>query len=115
VIGRNCDLLERREYILWDREYNERETIAANIKYLFPEIDVYIGGETGIDIFQKGHGKSQCIPFVKNTSEDFLYYFGDQIFPGGNDYDAAILCNSYRNVTSWKSTQESLGFLMEVL
>lgn len=115
VIGRNCDLLERREYVLWDREYNEREAIAANIKYLFPKVDAHIGGETGIDIFQKGHGKSQCIPFIKNSNEDFLYYFGDQIFPGGNDYDAAILCNSYRNVASWKTTQESLGFLMEVL
>jgi len=115
IIGRNCDLTERQEYVLWDRETRERESIAAKIKFSFPDIDLHIGGETGIDIFEKGHGKSQCVPFIKTTNEDFLYYFGDQIFPGGNDYDAAILCNVHRNVTSWKGTYENLGFLMEVL
>jgi phosphomannomutase len=115
IVGRKCDLLERREYILWDRQTNERELIAAKIQRLFPNLDVYIGGETGIDIFEKGYGKSQCVSFIKTSSEDYLYYFGDQIFPGGNDFDIATMCNSYRNVQSWKSTYESLQFLMEVL
>ena len=75
---------------------------------MFDNIDVYIGGETGLDIFKKGQGKSRAIGNIRTNQDEKLYYFGDQIFPGGNDYDAAQLCDVIVSVESWIDTYRSL-------
>ena len=53
----------------------------------FPELDAKVGGETGIDIFEKGKDKSQIIDDF--PYEDKLRFFGDRIDPSGNDYTLA--------------------------
>jgi phosphomannomutase len=114
VVGRNCNLYERIEYVRWDKETGEREMIFERIQNQFPELDIFIGGETGVDIVENGLGKIQCLKHIRKNDDDFIYYFGDQIFPGGNDYDVAMICNTYTLVNSWKDTYENLKYLIEV-
>lgn len=115
LVGRNCNLLERQDYVNWDKETKERELILQRIKENFPDLDIFIGGETGLDIFMRGMCKSQTINHIRETKEDYIYYFGDQIFTGGNDYNIALLCNTYRQVKSWKETHEYLLYIMELI
>ena len=50
IIGRKCTDRQRELYKQWDKETQERVSIAQKIKSKFPDLDVYIGGETGVDI-----------------------------------------------------------------
>lgn len=114
IIGRNCDLLERQSYVHYDRETDERRTIAKKVKLRFPEIDVFVGGETGLDIFPLGYGKEQCVDKIRTSKDDKLIFFGDQVVPGGNDYDIAMKCDRYYHVKSWRETYEYLSILSDV-
>ena len=85
VVGRNSDLAQRKEYYHWDKLHNERQTIRDTILEQFPELDCEIGGEISIDIYPKGNNKSQVLNYIKDT----IYFFGDGIFPGKNDWKLA--------------------------
>ena len=113
IPGRNCSFKQREQYVDWDSKTQERKLFYNKIKDKFNQIDVYIGGETGLDIFKKGFGKSQAINKIRTAPSDIIYYFGDQIFPGGNDYDVAMLCDHYINVNSWLDTYNSLFAISE--
>ena len=115
VVGRKCTYDQRQLYKLWDAETSERKLLAAALRSEFNDIDVNIGGETGLDIFEKGGGKSQAISKIRTSSDDILHYFGDQIFPGGNDFDAAVLCENYIQVHEWTDTYDTLIHIDELM
>ena len=113
VVGRNCTLAERKLYVQHDIENRERESIAFQINSEFPNITAAVGGETGIDIYRKGGDKSQILEdFNKN---DTIYFFGDKIVPGGNDWPLAKQLNKNRcyNVKNWRDTMERLQYFQE--
>ncbi len=110
ILGRDKDpMLGREEYIKWDKERLEREDIADRIRNHFPELNVQVGGQTGLDISNKD--KSQILrDFSKG---DDVHFFGDMIEKGQNDYPLGVKVigrggNSY-NVESWKHTWELLN------
>jgi phosphomannomutase len=113
IVGRNCNQDQRKMYVEWDHNTGERKHLVEKISRNFPEVDVYIGGETGLDIFNKGGGKASTISKIRESREDILYYFGDQIFPDGNDYEAAMLCDHRYNVKNWRETYEILSYFSE--
>ena len=111
IIGRNCTQEERGQYVLWDKEFDERKTIATAFNTMFPDLQATVGGETGIDIAPKGADKSQI---VKDFDEqDILWFFGDAIYEGGNDYPLAKVVKNYRKVDNWKQTWEYLSWFQE--
>lgn len=114
IVGRNCSLLERKNYVNFDRENNERNLIAERVRNEFPDLDVFVGGETGLDIFERGRGKVQCLAHIRTSNNDIIHYFGDQIFPGGNDYDIAIKSDAYHPVKSWNETLSIIQVLDEL-
>ena len=74
-------------YVAWDRDAEERQQLAENIRRLFPDLSVTVGGETGLDISQKGHDKSQILQDFE--THDTITFFGDKTYAGGNDYSVA--------------------------
>ena len=113
IAGRNCTQEDRKAYVEWDKSTSERKRFRDKIAHKFPEIDVLIGGETGLDIFPMGKGKEQVIDFLNAIEDEKTYFFGDQIFPGGNDYNIAMRCENRYQVRGWKDTYEILKFLEE--
>lgn len=115
IPGRNCTLEQRKEYMKWDLETRDRETILNKLNAIFPGMfDIYIGGETGLDIFPVGKGKIQAYDYLKDLHpEHIFYYFGDQIKPGYNDYDIALKCDHNYKVKSWVETYEILSYFEE--
>lgn len=113
VPGRRCTKEDRAAYVAWDKSTAERERFRDKIAHKFPELDVMIGGDTSIDIYPVGRGKEQVIDFLRNVENEKTYYFGDQIFPGGNDYTIAQRCEHSYRVKNWQETHEILGFLKE--
>ena len=87
IVGRNATFPERDQYVAWDQKIEERDNLAQNIRRLFPDLSVTVGGETGLDIAPKGHDKSQILQDFE--THDTITFFGDKIFVGGNDYSIA--------------------------
>lgn len=89
IVGRNATLGERKLYVKWDKEHNERDYIAHNFNLLFPKLEAKVGGETGIDISAKGADKSQVLNFLLDKDYSSFHFFGDRMDQDGNDYPLA--------------------------
>jgi len=111
IVGRNANADERAYYVKWDKETSERANIAVTFNTIFPDLDARVGGETGIDISPRGYDKSQ----IKKDFwvDDTLWFFGDAIYEGGNDYPLAQVVNNHRQVRDWRMTKEYLQVLQE--
>lgn len=111
IIGRGCTKEQRAEYVEWDKVSDERAMIADNLSALFPEYDIQVAGETGIDITLKGNDKSQILEDF-NLNKGRIYFFGDKMKPGGNDYPVAFILakngQDVREVKGWEQTWEIL-------
>jgi len=109
VVGRNAVGLQRTDYYEWDKINQEREYLASQINKKWPELQAVIGGETGIDIFQKGCDKSQVLKYFEGK----VSFLGDRTDPAGNDYPLckAIVDNNrgwYYNILNWTHTWTTL-------
>ena len=106
ILGRDKDpMLGREEYIKWDKERLEREDIADRLRNHFPELNVQIGGQTGLDISNKD--KSQILRDF--SVDDEIHFFGDMMEEGQNDYPlgkAVQEMGGYAHcVKDWKDTK----------
>lgn len=116
VVGRNCNKQERTSYVNYDKATNERKTIADRFNAKFPDITANVAGETGLDIGELGSDKSQILRNFDKLDE--IYFFGDSMFKGGNDYALAEALKDYPNaksfeVSSWKDTLMKLKELTD--
>ena len=110
IIGRNCTSEQRAEYVEYDKIFEERNCIAQSLKNDFPDYDVQIAGETGIDITMKGKNKSQIIHDFDTSDE--LFFFGDRMDTNGNDYPLAEAIRKVNgknfHVADWRETWDLL-------
>ena len=113
ILGRGKDpSVGRSEYVEWNKQTNEREDIAHRLRNQFPNLSVALGGQTGLDISHKGGDKSQILRDF--SQDDRLYFFGDRIVKGGNDYSLAQIIQelnwgSIYNVVDYKETWKLLS------
>jgi phosphomannomutase len=106
ILGRNASLQERAMYKLWNSKDDERHYIAREFNKLFPGYIATVAGEIGIDISPEGMDKAQIIHDF--SPHDQLYFFGDAMEPGGNDYTLSLEIaqqggNVY-HVRDWRDT-----------
>ena len=111
IVGRNATLGERKLYAEYDKQNNERNTIAKMLVERFKYVDAKVGGETGIDIFPIGADKSQIVKDFDPTDE--LHFFGDAMEPQGNDYPLKkVLIDKdlglCYNIKNWEDTWKLL-------
>ena len=112
ILGRGKDTFNgREEYVKWDKERLERVDIAERLKTQFPDLEVQVGGQTGLDLAPKGSNKSQILRDFDKT--DDLHFFGDMMEEGQNDYPLAMaildnMMGTCYNVSDYKETQKLL-------
>ena len=112
ILGRGLTcFVEREEYVKWDKETDERKEIARRLKMKFPDLEVNIGGQTGLDLGAPGSNKSQILRDFKLGDE--LHFFGDMMEEGQNDYALAKAVQdvggSSHCVNGWKDTMMLLN------
>jgi phosphomannomutase len=105
IVGRNADKEQRKKYIEFDLQHKERKRIAEAFNEKFKDIAVaQVAGETGIDIMEPGKDKGQIASYF---AEPFVhvYFFGDQMEYGGNDFPLGIaLKEAYIHMKQSKAT-----------
>jgi phosphomannomutase len=111
-IGRSCTQLEREQFNEFDNKYKIRKQICDTLSIEFPDLKFSIGGQISIDIFPKEWNKTYCLQFI-DSKYDKIYFFGDNIREGGNDYEIGIhpRVNS-KHVENWQHTHTILSSLI---
>ena len=117
IIGRNCTLGERKMYVRYDEDTDERKTIANLFNTEFKDLGVVaqVAGETGIDIMPMGADKRQILNYVSSP----IIFFGDKTEPGGNDYPLALALKNKDNcktiqINNWEETKKELEELWKM-
>ena len=109
ILGRGEDSMKhRKEYVKWDINTTERILMSDRITSEFPDLNIQIGGQTGLDISDSD--KSQILRDF--NSEDELVFFGDMMKEGQNDYPLAVAVDkrggTNYTVGSWQETYKKL-------
>ena len=109
ILGRGVDSMKyRKEYVKWDINTTERILMSDRIKSEFPDLNIQIGGQTGLDISDSD--KSQILRDF--NSEDELVFFGDMMKEGQNDYPLAVAVDkrggTNYTVGNWQETYKKL-------
>lgn len=88
-IGRQCTQEERKEFLAYDKQNQIRENMVAVLKKEFGQDNIHfsVGGEISIDVFPHGWDKRYCVKHLIDDSVKNIYFFGDMVHPGGNDYE----------------------------
>ncbi len=113
IIGRNCSQEQREAYYNWDKKNQERVKICDFLMEKFPNIEAAVGGQISIDIYEKGKNKAQVLDEIEGE----IYFFGDKMDKGGNDYPIANrLENDKRKYTLFKvkNPNETWNFLKKI-
>ncbi len=105
VVGRAANKEQRAKYVEYDKKTGERKKIAKLFNEKFgSQAIAQVAGETGIDIMEPAKDKSQI---AKYFAEPFVhvYFFGDQMEIGGNDFPLALaLKENYIHMKQSKAT-----------
>ena len=109
ILGRGENSMKyRKEYVKWDINTTERILMADRIKSEFPDLNIQIGGQTGLDISDSD--KSQILRDF--NLEDEIHFFGDMMKEGQNDYPLAVAVDkaggTNYTVNSWQETYKKL-------
>ena len=88
---------------IWDPDKQKRLSMLPFLEEMLPNFEVHIGGMTTIDITQKWIDKKYGIQKMREylgVSYDEMFFVGDAIFPGGNDYAPVEMRIAYEK-TEW--------------
>lgn len=89
IPGIDANLIERKEFSDLDNKLKIRKYIIDELSKvdIINKFEILMGGEVGISISPKGFDKSQAISYlIENNFTDDIYFFGDKVDLGGNDY-----------------------------
>ena len=110
IIGRECPQDDRLSYYRWDKEKKERIWICNDLMKKFPDIEASVGGQISIDIYPKGKNKAQVLDDINGE----IYFFGDKMDKGGNDYPIAhrlVLENRIHTLFNVQNPNETWNIL----
>jgi HAD superfamily hydrolase (TIGR01484 family) len=88
ALGQAAPLAEKKA---WDPDFAKRKAIKAILEPMIPQFSVQLGGATSMDITRPGVDKAYGIAKLRDVLGipiDAMLFFGDALFPGGNDYPA---------------------------
>ena len=72
----------------WDPDFVKRKQLQATLRAALPDLSINVGGSTSIDITRKGVDKAYGMRRLADNSgidAGDMLFFGDAIYPGGND------------------------------
>lgn len=85
IYGHHADPAEKKAF---DGDFKKRKALLEQFPFDSETLEVKLGGSTCLDYFKKGRNKGYNIARLiqlKNWNRDECIFFGDALFPGGND------------------------------
>lgn len=91
----------------WDADNTKKNSIRDAAAELLPEFEVRVGGVTSVDITKPGIDKAygmKKIMEMLQIGKDEIYFVGDRIVEGGNDYPVKAMGIDTIQISDWKET-----------
>ena len=90
ALGKHAPLIKKKK---WDPKDTKRNILVHDLLPKLPGFEVKIGGTTSIDVtkqgINKGYGVRKLLNFLSIPKANAVF-FGDALFPGGNDYSVLM-------------------------
>eukprot|EP00917_Polyrhabdina_sp_WS-2016_P014648 GHVP01032022.1.p1 GENE.GHVP01032022.1~~GHVP01032022.1.p1 ORF type:complete len:255 (+),score=44.02 GHVP01032022.1:2702-3466(+) len=108
-VGRDCSFAQRQEFGLWEEKNPIRKEMASYLKQEYGKKGLVfaMGGQISVDCYPVGWDKTRCLEEFEGYFP--IYFFGDRIFEGGNDFEIG----THPRVTDFKVN--SPEHLVEIL
>lgn len=91
----------------WDADNKKKEAIRTRAAELLPDFEVRAGGVTSIDItkpgIDKAYGMTKLMDMLQISKEE-IFFIGDRIMEGGNDYPVKAMGIDTIQISNWKET-----------
>lgn len=100
---------------IWNKKSDVRPELMKVLNRLLPEFEVRRGGLTSIDITRKGIDKAYGIRQIEQILKikiREMFFVGDAIFPGGNDYAIVKTGVDYVKVKDPEETKKVIKQLL---
>jgi HAD superfamily hydrolase (TIGR01484 family) len=91
----------------WDPDNKKKLKMVEFLSPLLEEFEVRAGGTTTIDITKKGIDKAygmNKIMDMLNIGKEEIFFIGDKIIEGGNDYPVKAMGIDTIQISSWQET-----------
>lgn len=112
ALGQQCPI-ELKE--TWDPDQKKRLQILPYLQEMLPDFDVRVGGTTTIDVTKKGLDKKYGIEKMHEhlaVAYEDMFFVGDAIFPGGNDYACVQMWLDHAKVETIEDTKKVIQNLL---
>lgn len=73
----------------WDPDRTKRQRLKTALEKMLPEFDIAFGGQSSIDIVQRGMDKAYGVRWLSDrlgVEPSEIVFVGDAFYPGGNDH-----------------------------
>ena len=113
ILGTGASIEDK---LAFDPDRSKRMAMYDEVKSLFPEYDVYVGGSTSFDFGDKNHNKyTAIVNYAKENgySIDEILYIGDEAHQGGGDYPVFSSEIDAIQIKDYKTISKTLDFLLK--
>ena len=100
--------------VVFDPDRSKRRVLFEEVKSLFPEHVVYIGGSSSFDFAPKQYNKYDSVMKYASEhgyTEDEILFIGDDFGDGGGDSHVRIFGMDYIQVDDYRQLPQILSFL----
>lgn len=101
----------------WDPDSSKKNKIRDYVAELIPEFEVRVGGGTSIDVtkpgIDKAYGMNKLMDILE-ISKDEIFFMGDRIQEGGNDYPVKLMGIDSLEVSRWQDTAIAINAINHV-
>jgi len=91
----------------WDEDNAKKNEVRDAAAKLLPEFEVRVGGVTSVDItkpgIDKAYGMKKIMDILEIGKEE-IFFIGDRIMEGGNDYPVKIMGIDTLQISKWEET-----------
>jgi len=111
IYGHNASPDEKRAC---DGDFKKRQALLKVCPFRSDSLEVQVGGSTCLDYFKKGYHKGnnvQKLIKLMKWSKDDCVYFGDALFPGGNDSSVIGIINTVTVTNEDDTYRRLINFL----
>lgn len=91
----------------WDPDNTKKQKIRDMAAGLLPEFEVRVGGLTSVDVTKPGIDKAygmNKLMAVLDVSKEEIFFIGDRLAEGGNDYPVKAMGIDCREISHWQET-----------
>lgn len=112
LLGTKAELADK---LAFDPDRSKRRAVYEEVKALFPDYKVFVGGSSSYDMAPDPYDKAYALAELcreRGLAHDEVLYVGDDYGPGGNDESVYKSDFNFMPIDDYRTTPSQLSFLL---